>query len=665
MDNNMTEGLGDESKKDWPSVSVRLGDKPIDRLKPGSKEHQKVLDYLLKRLNMSERAMSNFYPRWKINEIKVQAYINLKKWEKVLKEANDSGEAPKVVSVVVPYSYATLQTIVTYLAHTFIGRKPMFQVGTYKKEAVSGAKWMETVLQYNAEHINLVRHIYQFLQDGELYGVGIMRTKWREDKAMRTVWAERPKWSFMNINMGTEKVRQREFRTVFAGNDVCAVDPFLFFPDPRVAMIDVNKKGEFVFWRDYPGMHILKSMEADGDIKWVSAIGESPHNNRNTGADSSRSMISLGDPTPGLRQDSTGYSKQNPQIDQGTIDIIPRELGLGESDKVEKWIFAIGNKNQIIQAEPFDADHGMHPVSIAEPSTLGYGFGQAGSMDYIGATQDTLSWFVNSHIANVRTALNNMVIVDPDAVEMEDLKNPDAGKIIRLKRSAWGRDVRSALTQMNIVDVTRGHMADFEMFMKIGDMMSSVTDNLRGTQDVGGRKSATEARQALEAGASRLASKARLISAQAISTGGLTEQMVLNILQYMPDDFVYNIVGTEGMEEHFRSMGVGPGGSVNITPEMLVGDFYYPVHDGTLPLDKVALLDVWKEIFLAVAKDPLLRQEFNVSKIFEYTAELGGAKNISQFKVDIKPMPDAQAQAQAQQGNLVPIQGVGNGGMVR
>lgn len=649
------EGLGDEQKSSWPAGSVPLGERPIDRLRPGSPEHQRVLDYLLKRLEMSERAMSKFHSRWKVNEMKVQAYINLKKWEQVLKDANEKGEAPKVVSVVVPYSFATLQTIVTYLAHSFMGRKPMFQIGTYKKESTLGAKWMETVLQYNAEHTNLVRHLFQFLQDGEMYGVAILRTKWREEKAMRTVWTERPKYGFLNIPLGKERVRSRELRTVFAGNDVVSIDPFMFFPDPRVAMVDVNKKGEFVFWRTFEGRHLLKAEEAAGNIKWVDNIGDSPHSNRTTGQDSQRSLISLGDPVPGLRQDSTGWSRQNPQIDQGTIDIIPKELGLGDSDKVEKWIFAIGNKNQIIQAEPFDADHGMHPVAVAEPSTLGYGFGQAGSMDYIGSTQDTLSWLVNSHIANVRTALNNMLVVDPDAVEIEDLKNPDAGKIIRLKRSAWGRDVRSALSQLQVVDVTRSHISDFEMFMKLGDIMSSVTDNLRGTQDTGGRKSATEARQAVEAASSRLSAKARLISAQAISTGGLTEQMVLNILQYMPEDFYQNIGGVQGMDEHFRSMGLDPSASVNISPEMLVGDFHFPVHDGTLPLDKVALLEVWKEIFLGVASDSELRQQFSIPNIFEYVAELGGAKNISQFKLDLQVAPDAQLQQQAQAGNMMPL----------
>ncbi|NJM09438.1 MAG: hypothetical protein HC883_00625 [Bdellovibrionaceae bacterium] len=61
--------------------------------------------------------------------------------------------------------------------------------------------------------------------------------------------------------------------------------------------------------------------------------------------------------------------------------------------------------------------------------------------------------------------------------------------------------------------------------------------------------------------------------------------------------------------------------------------FNYIPHDGTLPLDRVAMLDVWKEILLGVAQQPLLAQNFDIKEIFKYTAELGGAKNIENFEL--------------------------------
>lgn len=633
----MTDEERREEDKVFDDIDV-VEEPPISLLKPKSREHEKLLQFLLKRLEMSERNMANFYDRWQANERRVQAYVSLKDWEQELREANNSGEAPKVTSVVIPYSYATIATVVTYLVHTFTGRKPMFQVGTYKDKTQDGARKLEKVLQYNADHTRMIRHLFQHFYDGELYGVGALRTNWKEDWRMRTVWKEQSASPFMRFLGGQagKRYAEKEERRVYAGNETNSIDPFMFFPDPRVPMTEVNRRGEFVFWRTFEGRHTLKLAEADGELQWVDKAEARMPQNKYGNENSVRNLMSSGEAHPGA-QNQEG-ARDFYQVDQGTVWIIPREFGIGDSDRPELWMFTILNKSQIVQAEPADYDHGMHPVAVSEPYTMGYGFGNPALADYLGPMQDTLSWLINSHMDNVRTALNNMFIVDPSRVEIQDLKEPGAGKLVRLKSSAYGSDVRSALTQMQVHDVTGKHVQDFELFMKMGDALSSVTDNLRGVQDHGGRKTATEVRTSGEAAASRLASHARLISSQSIVD--LTEQMCLNIQQYLDDDFHFQITGEES--------------PIHIAPEMLVGDFYYPVHDGTLPIDKVAMLDVWKEILMGVMQDQELRQQYSVPKIFEHVAELGGAKNLEQFKM----MQDDQLERQVQAGNVASMEEV-------
>lgn len=638
-ENNNPGMAGETSEKEWkaPADSEK---RPIDLLEPESPLHSKVLEHLLKRLQMSEDAMDDFYPRWQINEKKLQAYIDLPDWEKELKAMTDSGQPPKVVNITIPYAFATVSTIVTYLMQTFTGRKPMFQIGSYKADTAEAAPLMETALQYQADHTRIIRHLYQFLMDGEVYGCGILKTKWKRETKMRTKYKAGPIQRVMGAIFQSKPQRVREESVVYSGNEVASVDPYMFFPDPRVPMVEVNRRGEFVFWRSFEGYHTLKLMEADGELRWVDKGSNKMPQNLNSGDESARQILSGGQANPYSYYTAAGV-KDFFQIDQGTVVIIPKELGLGESTKPQKWIFTIKNKSQIIQAEPFDADHDMHPVAVSEPYSQGYGFGNPGIMDYQGPIQDTLSWLVNSHMDNVKTALNNMFIVDPSMVEMQDLKNPGAGKIVRLKESSYGRDVRSALHQMQVYDVTRGHIDDFENFMRLGDALSSVTDNLRGLQDAGGRKTATEIRTSGEAAASRLASHARLISSQAIVD--LAEQMAINTQQFLDYDFYTHLLGNDGSVDQI------------IRPEMLVGDFYYPVHDGTLPMDKVALMDIWKEIFVGVAKDQELRSQFSVPKIFEYIAELGGAKNIDQFKIQVNPASPEQIVQGTQAGTLAPV----------
>jgi len=230
-----------------------------------------------------------------------------------------------------------------------------------------------------------------------------------------------------------------------------------------------------------------------------------------------------------------------------------------------------------------------------------------------------------------------MIVVDPTMVEMQDLRDPKPGGIVRLKRAAQGRDVRSAMSQMNVQDVTRGHIQDMQTFMQLGQQLSAVTENVLGVQAEGGRKTATEVRTSTEAAASRLAAQARIISAQAMVD--LTEQMAVNTQQYMTQDFYLQVVGKEGKEN-----------PIHVTPDQVSGDFYYPVHDGTLPLDKTALFDIWSNLFSTALQDQELRKQYSMSRMFEQVAELGGVRNIEAMK--LKTSEQADIEQERDKGNL-------------
>jgi len=643
-------GLTATPRREWPRVAVQPHQRAIDVLKPGSEIHNRTLNYLLRRLDDAERAMSKFHGRWRVNEMRNQAWLDLRQYDKLLKDANESGKPPKAVDIAIPYSFSTLSTISTYLLQVFAGRRPYLQVGTYGTE-LQNALMMEIVLQYQNDHNRIVKEWWKWFNDMGLYGVGIMVDRWKVKQALRTRSSVRPVFDMASGAMQSESFREQVPFITYEGNEMFTQDPFMFFPDPRVPMVEAAQRAEFVYWRNFDGKHTLKRAENQGLLKWVDAAPRTIGQNTTGQLLSARALLSGGDPhAGGPHQWQMLAGEDSYQVDTASIDIIPRELGIGVSDRVEKWIFTILNKAQIVQAEAQLDDHGEHPVIIAEPFGMGYSFGSFGMSDMIGPIQDSMSWFLNSHMENTRTAINNMLVVDPKAVEMQDVRRPGPGKLIRLKNTAITRDVRTAVQQLQVVDVTRGHVDDMQTFFEIGQRVSAVSENLLGLQDSGGRKTATEVRTSNEAAASRLAALARVVSAQGLCP--LTNQMSLNTQQWMSQEFYVRVVGSDGY--------LYP---LTISPDGLVGDFYYPVHDGTLPLDKVAMLDIWKEILMGTLQDPQLRQTYNIPKIFEFVAELGGAKNIRNFR--LQHMSDAQLDQQAQAGNLAPIPGAqGPSGLV-
>lgn len=635
-------GLTSLPRSQWPRIAVEPQQRPIDMMKPGSVLHARIKDHLKKRLSDSERAMTKFHGRWRANEMRHQAWLNLNDFERILKDANERGAPPKAVNITIPYSFATLQTISTYMLQVFGGRKPYLQVGTYGPH-LENAMRAEIVLQYQNDHNRVLRHWWQWFNDMSLYGVGIVVAQWEIDKQMRTRKSQRPVFDISTGAVNMEDFREQQEEVVYEGNKIQTLDPFMFYPDPRVPMHQVAEKGEFVFWRKFTGKHTLKKEEASGRVKWVDAAPQSIAHTVTGQMLSARALLSGGEPHAGGPWDwqlvsGSGYYSD----DTCSIEIIPRELGIGHSEKVEKWMFRMLNGEQIISAEPLLEDHGEHPVVVAEPYTMGYSFGAMGMSDMVAPLQDSMSWFLNAHMDNVRRVINDMIVVDPNVVEMQDVKRPGPGKIIRLKKAALNRDVRTAVNQLNVQDVTRGHIDSMNVFFEIGQRISAVSENLLGLQDSGGRKTATEVRTASEAAASRLAAITRVASAQGMTA--LTRQMLLNSQQWMSREFYTRVVGPEG--------NLFP---LTVTPDGIAGDFYYPVHDGTLPLDRIARLDIWREILVGVLQDPQLRQSYSVPKLFEFVAELGGANNIKSFR--IQAMPEDQLNQQAQAGNLAPIPG--------
>jgi hypothetical protein len=623
----------------------------VDWLAPQTKQHEFVLQYLKDRIRFSEQKMSNFHSRWRKNELMLQAYVSLQDFDKIMKDVDSNREAPELaegpVAINVPFAWATVNTIVTYLLHMFAGRRPIFQVGSYRSEQVNRSKNMEMYLQYNADVVKFIRSLYFFLMDGETYGLAIMRTMWKREIKSRIIQVPpHPDVAMIAQAQGLQPQPQSQSQDYvsFEGNSCTNVDPFMFFPDPRVPMHEVNEKGEWVVWRAYMGRHTLLKEEGLGRLKHVKGVEPMNWNTDNEeGLGSARGMRALGGASSNMRDERNDRISPNMQVDQGSFEIIPSELGLGTSDIPEKWLFTILNKRQIVQAVKLELAHGKHPIVVAEPNSVGYSFGQLGTVDMLGPMQDMMSWFMNSHIYNVRAALNNMLVVDPTKIEMQDLMNPKPGKLIRMKNTAFGlSDPKNAIQQLQVTDVTRSHLADYQMFGRLASDLSGATDNVRGLQDAGGRKTATEIRTSAEAGTSRLAAKGKIYSSMAFTS--LAEMWAINAQENLTQEFEMSVLGEQGRMDSFR-----------ISPDALQGDFVFPTHDGTLPIDKLAILDVWKEIYMAVIADPQLRASYDILEMFDWIAQLGGAQNIKSFRLNMVPQTQQMQALQGPGGGGVPM----------
>jgi hypothetical protein len=325
-----------------------------------------------------------------------------------------------------------------------------------------------------------------------------------------------------------------------------------------------------------------------------------------------------------------------------TIELSPKEWGLGDESYPEKWVFTIANDAVVVGCQPLGEAHGKFPFDVIEYEIEGYGLGKRSMLEMCDPLNDTLTWLFNSHMYNVRKVLNGQLVVDPSRIVMKDLTNPEAGGIIRLQPDYYGTDTKLAMNQLPLVDVTQNHMQDARVVSEMMQRLVGVTDQVMGMMAAGGRRTASETRSAAGFGINRLKTNTEYFSAMGF--GPLAQKLVQRTQQFYDESTEFKIAGDLAKDP----------GRMRVSPDMIAGFWDFVPVDGTLPVDKYAMANLWKELMLGMTKMGLAGA-YDMPGIMEWVAQLSGLKNLSKFK--IKVSPDAQLAAQAQAGNVIPLGG--------
>ena len=316
------------------------------------------------------------------------------------------------------------------------------------------------------------------------------------------------------------------------------------------------------------------------------------------------------------------------------ITLIPEEWKLPGDEEhnptgeyPEKWLFTIADDHVLLRAEPLALDHELYPVAVTAPDTDGHSPTPVGRIEMVHGLQTVLNWLFNSHIANVRKALNDMFVVDPSMIVLKDLENPEPGKLIRLRRGAWGRGVKEAITQLKVTDVTQGNVKDAQLVMDIMQRVSAATDATQGIIRSGGeRRSATEYRMTVSSALSRLEHMSRMISEQYMTD--VAYFFAAHTQQFMSEDIALRVLGRwpETLTKIYE-----PDSSVTISPYDLFIDYDIEARDGTIPSKRSAGVDTWIQLFQIIGTNEQLTAQFDTTRIFAHIATMLGEKNVFDF----------------------------------
>ena len=265
---------------------------------PESPAHQRLLDLVRSRRSLSVKKMSDYYPEWTKADRIYSHYVEPG-------EVDSQGKRlyPWARSIVVPMSYAIVQTQLSWEMAAFTQRVPIVPLDGLSPEDVKPAKVMEQVLQHEWSTDRMSLALYQWLLDRRRYGVGIVWINWARDATRQRVEVQRTlPLSFLGIELPIGTQWEWQDRIKYEGNRLEPIDPFRFYPDPRVSLAD-SHRGEFVGFRTQRHYHELLLLERDGQYANVKRLPKRPSQGGLTSQASTpmeprsldRSSVGLGD----------------------------------------------------------------------------------------------------------------------------------------------------------------------------------------------------------------------------------------------------------------------------------------------------------------------------------------------------------------------------------
>src|SRR5262245_54737036 len=656
-----------------PALSgIRIIDQPLEvRLRYNTSFHAEILSKLNARQMLAERNISSRWADWDRVDEHVRLFIDLRRGVKNADGSTNTNkrEMPWNRAIVIPMSYAILQTYLTQMMAIFTRRDPIIEVSGVGPEDIRPAKVMQAVLAYDQRQTQFLVQLYSLLQSAVKYGFGKMYDCWEETWGWK--FTKRPADPFADY-LGQPQV-DRSWDVLKQHNMVESIDPRLTWHDPRVS-VAFEQRAEFAGHRVFCSyLDLLEKSQANGgpyfNIEYVAKLGAGGVARRDTTIARTLKHLVM---TGSMDDKDKGFHCK----DIMSIRLIPKDWKLGDGERPEYWQFAWVDKTVVIRAHLSQYHHNQHPYSGAESNVDPHMTFNPGAIENLDGLARFANWMYNSHTQNVMRHLNNSMLYAPTLIEELDVLNPTAGGHYRLsaigeKLLQEGRiTLDQAIHQLQKTDVTTGMLAEVNHLYDMGMRMSGAADTMQAqvTED---KRTATEINQATMGGNQRMAFYTGLMDAMAIAP--TATRMISNEQQFRDIPAYFRIAG-----DLAREMGAD---RMLVTPDDLAGNLDYVQRSGPMAPDPSDMIPSWQALSEMLTKNPgLLTMPDSMGKVVdpvelfkEYARGPLSIRNIDSYFVHLiqmqqrmmahapqqQVMADEQVEQQRRQGNIIPFRQAG------
>lgn len=586
-------------------------------------EDQGILDdiraHAMGLVDMSRSKMRAYYAGWRAID---DLFRTTREQDNEDKAAERRSEPQKMI---VPQMKEQIDTFVSFGEEVLHQKDVFYELEGNALEDVGPARIGEACLEQNLIYSNFYGIVLnQFLTDAARYSIGILKSSW-----VREVVYNEQDVPMTQTDLGAPELQTTIMTkamvpsTKFVGNKVVNSSPYRFFPDPRLPIYRFQE-GEFCADEEYYSYHEMKSWEAAGLIAGVSEVGEL-----------SSAMIEDRELPIDYDPDDVKMADQNRPIliTEVQMKVIPAEFELedgttlGPETYPVKYLLWVANDERVVRFEKLDYPHSNFTwrVGVLEPDKENFlGLSLA---EVLRPLQETTDWLMNSRITSVRKHVNGKAVINPDALEISDLR--ERRSFIRIKKEYRGRPIDSTMMQpMKLEDNTQTNIADIQTLRQFGQGATGISDNLMG-EFSSGRRSAREAGNVHANAANRIKRPIRALWHTALLPLG---QDMLSNLRYGLDE--KQMVRVVGLPDDFTKLPVWAAQFRNVTKADLQGNYDFKITEGDLPSERRQMgqmLLTWLEKGMA---NPVLFQFLGVNpgELFLEALNLTGLKNVNRFR---------------------------------
>ena len=412
-------------------------------------------------------------------------------------------------------------------------------------------------------------------------------------------------------------------QVVYSGNSLTAIDPYNTILDPTVDPVLCYEQGEFFITVERHTSFRIHKMEADQELFSAKehtgeTIGtemvlwrEKPAMDLiNTTAEVPETFIEILTMAYGDQSYNKGHEVWN---FRGWI--VPKDYGLGPSDKMEIWQIKVLHGRYIVYAAPLMNNHGYLPIAIGMPCRSGLGMFEPSYGSKLLPLQRFASQQMNTHQRANRKGLFGLTFYDQRLASFIDNADMTGGKI-PVKLSGIDADIRKVVHQVFDAPGTERTMDDIAatdaMAQKIlpTDFLKQIANLERATK--------YQAAATVQAANRRSYKNARVLDSQCFRTTRIIQYH--NLIQY-GDEIKY--IDETGKESTFNVSELVD----TFEPDALASD--------TLRgLDKLVVVEFMTEILHMSFQNAEAFQNMDMLAMIDYVATLIGDKtDYNQFRV--------------------------------